>query len=151
MGAFLRGRALIAAAGDELDPAQLGALRIQRDAAVLAWEQAYAATIVHYLNQVLRHMESFGGDGYTFLDHAKHWSEGKGFALGLQFNPRSKLSREGFLRLHALLRDAPVLPTAPPADIAQYKADLLEARALLQAAYGFDPANIGGATGEGGW
>jgi hypothetical protein len=56
-----------------------------------SWEGAVAATVVHYINDVLGDMAKFDTDEYSYASHAKHWGELKGFALGLQFNPWSPL------------------------------------------------------------
>jgi hypothetical protein len=149
--AFLTGRAIISSAEGELDDAQRAALLVQRDIIVQSWEKAISATVVHYINDVLRHMVAFNTVDYTFNDHAKHWSEMKGFALGLQFSPFSPLSDAQFVEMHQLMRDAPVLPSAELTEIGQYRADLLAARAILAQAYGFDPANVGDAQGNDGW
>ncbi|MCA9583170.1 MAG: DUF4856 domain-containing protein, partial [Myxococcales bacterium] len=106
--AFVAGRTLITEAGGELSEAQLAELKGHRDAAVAAWEAAIAATAVHYINEVLATMETFGTDDYDFAGHAKAWSELKGFALGFQFNPRSPVSDTDFVMLHTLIGDAPV-------------------------------------------
>jgi hypothetical protein len=151
MKAFLHGRALIAAAKGPLTEVEKAALEKQRDIAVLAWEKAIAASAVHYINEVLVDMARFGGAEYKFVDHAKHWSELKGFALSLQFNPRSPLTDAQFETLHAKLGDRPVLPNASPTDIAAYKAGLIEARGLLKTAYGFADANMGDSNGLNGW
>lgn len=148
---FVEGRRLLAETSGPLDEAQRAALLAHRDGALTAWEGAIAATIVHYINDVLRDMGAFGSESYSFGDHAKHWSELKGFALSLQFNPRSPLSDADFATLHALLGDAPVLPDADPEAIAAYREALLEARALIGAAYGFDAGNLGDADGTNGW
>ena len=140
------GRALIREAGGALGDGQLAELRRYRDQVVGAWEGAIAATVVHYINDVLQDMAA--GDAYDFAGHAKHWSELKGFALSLQFNPRSAVSDTDFVRLHALIGQAPVLPGG---DLDGYAADLLEARALIGAAYGFDALNLGDDAGENGW
>jgi hypothetical protein len=150
MTGFLTGRAIIAAADGELDDEQMSALQQQRDAAVLAWESAVAATVVHYINDTLQVMNTFDSGDYDMLNHAKVWSEAKGFALGLQFNPRSPLG-DDFAEFHQLLGDAPVLPDADPDDIDQYRADLLDARDILGEAYMFDEANLGDDNGENGW
>ena len=150
-GAFLDGRAYIASIDGELDAAQQDVLRGYRDTIVRGWEEALAASAVHYVNDTLRDMSAFGTEDYAFADHAKHWSELKGFALSLQFSPHSPLSDADFLRLHDLIGQAPVLETASAADVDAAKADLLEARALLGTAYGFDPANLGDDDGNGGW
>ncbi len=151
-GAFLAGRGLLAeTAGTALTADQLAELKGHRDRAVSAWEAAIAATVVHYINEVLVDMSTFGGDAYDFGVHAKHWSELKGFALSLQFNPRSPLNDSDFAQLHAYLGDAPVLATAGAGAIDGYKADLLAARALIGEAYGFDAPDLGDDHGEGGW
>ena len=149
---FWGGRALLhETAGRALTAEEFAALQAFRDDAEQAWEKAIAATVVSYLNAVLRDMAAFGTEDYDFPGHAKHWSEAKGFALSFQFNPRSPLSDDDFAALHAALGTAPVLPTADAADIAAYAGGLRDAKALLAAAYGFDPANMGDDNGEGGW
>ncbi|MBI2058483.1 MAG: DUF4856 domain-containing protein [Nitrospirae bacterium] len=152
MTAFLEMRAIAgAAAGRELLPDEMARVKELRDQAVLAWEKAFSATVLHYINEVLQIMAKFGTADYKFEDHAKAYSELKGFALGLQFNPRKKLSDAQFTRLHELLEDAPVLPGAAADRIASYRQGLIEGRGLLQSAYGFAEANMGDANGKGGW
>ncbi len=144
---FVTGRAIITRAageGRELTDAELADLKIQRDAALGAWERALASTAVHYVNDTLGDMDTFGTDAYSFTDHAKHWSELKGFALGLQFNPRSPLTKAQFAQLHGLIGDAPTLPDATAPEIEAYRADLEAARALLGESYGFAAANLEG-------
>ena len=80
------------------------------------------------------------GDDYDFYDHAKHWSELKGFALSLQFNRRSPVTAENFARVQDLIGTAPALPGAENFDA--YGEGLLEARAILQQAYGFDDNDV---------
>lgn len=75
----------------------------------------------------------------------------KGFALGLQFNPRSAMADEDFATLHDYLGTGPVLPGASDDEVGAYAGDLLAARALIASAYGFDSANLGGDDGTGGW
>ena len=150
-GHFIDGRRLIAESAGPLTEDERAALLAHRDGAVAAWEAAIGATIVHYINDVLRDMGSFGTAEYDFAAHAKHWSELKGFALSLQFNPRSPLSDADFATLHGLLGDAPVLPSAGATAAADYELRLAEARALLGAAYGFDAGNLGDAEGNNGW
>ncbi|MEM9490007.1 MAG: DUF4856 domain-containing protein, partial [Myxococcota bacterium] len=106
---------------------------------------------VHYINDTLQDMNTFGTDNYSFTDHAKHWSELKGFALSLQFSPMSPLLPEQFEELHTLLGDAPVLANATEAEITEYRAALISARTLLGDAYDFDAANLGDENGENGW
>jgi hypothetical protein len=142
INAFLTGRAIIANAGDVLTGEEMNALQEQRDIAVLTWEKCIASTAVHYINDVLGDMKQFGTDDYNFLSHAKDWSELKGFALSLQFNPRSPLNDADFATLHAKIGDAPVLPTAEDGAAADYEAALLEARSILQIAYDFDGDNV---------
>ena len=124
---------------DELDT-----LTGHAEAATLAWEKAFAATVVHYINDTIADTEAIGTSGYSFLDHAKHFSEMKGFALGLQFNPKKQISDADFVLLHAYLRDAPVLATAAQIERDLYVTELLAARDILQLAYGFSQANVEG-------
>ena len=141
--AFRTGRALITAAYESGQEVDLGALSAQRDIAVLAWERAYAATAIHYINDVLAEMDAIGGEDYSFADHAKHWSELKGFALSFQFNPRSPMSEADFAAVHAAIGDAPVgASPSEPVDDAPYRAELLDARKLIGDAYDFDEANV---------
>lgn len=143
--ALVAGRQLIHDADGELSAEQLAALKVQRDLVVSTWEKCIAATVVHYINDTLSDMEKFGPAEYSFEDHAKHWSELKGFSLGLQFNPKSPMN-EGtrFADFHGLVNDAPVLPddAGGQAAIDAYKADLAAARTIIQQAYGFSDANV---------
>ncbi len=152
--AFRTGRAIIAQAGGPLDDTQQAALREQRDLALGAWEAAIAATVVHYINDVLAIMEDFGTAAYDhdrFLAHAKAWSELKGFGLMFQFNPRSPVTDAQFAMFHTLVGDRPVLPADGDAAAAAYRMALRDARAILGTAYGFDAANLGDDVGAGGW
>ncbi|MDQ8150662.1 MAG: DUF4856 domain-containing protein [Gemmatimonadota bacterium] len=148
---FLGGRALLASTTTDLSADELASLQAFRDQAVLAWERAIAASVVHYINGVVVQMDAMGTETYSFDDHAKKWSEMKGFALVFQFNPRSPLTDEQFVALHDLLGTRPVLATAGAETISDYQADLLAARAMIGTAYGFDAANLGGDDGTGGW
>lgn len=145
--AFVTGRQLILDAGDELDADELEQLKAQRDIAVDTWEKCIAATVAHYINETLADMDKFGTEEYSFESHAKHWSELKGFSLGLQFNPRSPMLEDTrFVDFHGYIGDAPVLPNDAGGDAAidQYKADLQAARDIIQEAYGFSEANVQG-------
>lgn len=149
MEAFLAGRALISDADGALSTQELETLKGHRDQAVKAWEDAIAATVVHYINDVLQDMDNFVADNgtYSYIAHTKHWSEMKGFALGLQFNPRSPLNvtSEGatatrFEEFHNLVRERPSLPG--DGDFDTYRDDLVEARALMQSAYGYAEIDV---------
>lgn len=135
--AFHEGRSIIAS-GDA-SPEAVARLAVARDAAVLAWEESIAATAIHYINDTIADMEAIGTDDYSFVDHAKHWSELKGFIFAPQFNPRSPLSAADFAMVHALIQDRPVLADA---DTDAVIADFLTARGLLAAAYGFESADV---------
>lgn len=145
---FLTGRALITDAAGPLTDTQMAALKTARDQAMSAWESALAATAVHYVNDTLRDTLAIGTDDYSFEDHAKHWSELKGFALSFQFNPRSALSETDFVALHDELGNAPAITLATRDD---YIAALLRARDILGDAFGFSAAQLGNDQGEEGW
>lgn len=148
---FSQGRFLLDATDGELSAAELEALQGHRDMAVLAWEKAIASTLVHYANEVIADTDAIGTSDYDFGTHAKHWSELKGFSLSLQFSPRSEMSDTDFVTLQDYLGTAPVLSTATSGEIADYRADLLAARALIGTSYGFDSDNLGDADGLNGW
>jgi hypothetical protein len=143
MTAFLTGRAIITHADGELSSEAMSDLQAQRDIAVLGWEKSLAATTVHYINDTLADLS---GDDVAFEDIAKHWSELKGFALSLQFNPRKQINDSDFATLNELIGTEPGMD-----DVASYKADLVSARDILASAYGFATENLGDANGEGGW
>jgi hypothetical protein len=146
---FRAGRHLISSADGALSPAQVTALKSERDRAIQAWEKAIAATVVHYINDLLKDHAKFSTPDYKFLDHAKHWSELKGFALALQFNPKKLITTAQLTDLHARLGEAPALPGSP--NVAAYRTGLLEAKVILKNAYNFSDANLGDDQGEGGW
>jgi hypothetical protein len=131
------GRNLIASTQGALSDAEIDELKGYSDTAVTAWEKAIAATVIHYINDTIGDMEA---DEYNFYDHAKHWSELKGFALSFQFNRRSPMTAEQFAALHAAIGTAPVLPGAENFDA--YKQGLVDIRGVVGTVYGFDAADI---------
>lgn len=140
MEAFLAGRELINAnVGMALSDDQMETLKGYRDVVVDGWERAIAATVVHYINDTHADLATLGTDDFNYADAAKHYSELKGFALGLQFNPYSKITDEQYAEIHTLIGDAPVLSAA---DVADYQADLIEARDIIEAALSFDSENV---------
>lgn len=140
MEAFLAGRALINEnVGMALSTEQMEELKGYRDVVVDGWERAIAATVVHYINDTHADLAKLGTDDFNYADAAKHYSELKGFALGLQFNPYSKITDEQFAEIHTLIGDAPVLTAA---DVAAYQADLIAARDIIEAALSFDSENV---------
>lgn len=146
--AFHAGRKLINDAADDLTPAQVAELEGYAVTAANTWEKCIAATVVHYINDVQDDLDYTDAAG--FKDLAKHWSEMKGFALGLQFNPESPLTEQQFIDLHAAMGTAPVLadgsqnggpgPVDNAAAIQAYKDGLDTARTILSTAYGADDA-----------
>ncbi len=145
--AFVKGRTIISKASDPLTTAELDALKAQRDIIVTNWEKAIAATVVHYINEVLNDdMAKFPpATGYSYADHIKHWGEMKGFSLGFQFNPRSPMNTgTRFADFHTKVGEKPVLPNASAAAITAYKTALGEARDILKTAYSFDETDVAG-------
>ena len=149
-----------------LSPDAAAALAVQIEIAALTWEKCIAATVVHYINDVQGDMANFVGDEFADLDNfkdlAKHWSEGAGFALGLQFSPFSPfrdasvpgIDVNSLKTILQLLGTAPVLAdgtqngllfngaSSPAAAREDYLANLNQARDILQKAYGFDATNV---------
>lgn len=153
--AFKTGRAIITETGEDfadMSTDEQEALLAARDAAVKAWEAAYAATVVHYINDTLADLAAIDDSEaeFSLADLAKHFSEMKGFALSFQFHRNSPLNAEldddsgdtGFQRLHQLLGDAPPCVAGVCTNDQDYRDDLLEARALMGDAYGFAQENL---------
>lgn len=160
--AFLAGRFILnqyAASSEALSAEQQAELNAQIEIAAKTWEKCISATVVHYINDVIADMGKFSNgtyaDAQNFLDLAKHWSEMKGFALGLQFSPYSPF-RDGSVagidvdtlkNLLSDMGDAPVLADGsqngvpatgtPQQAIDAYIAKLQAARSTLKTAYGF--------------
>ena len=143
--AFVLGRTIInAAAGTALSADQMATVLEQRDTAVLVWEKAISATVVHYINDTQADLDKVGTDGYTadnYADLAKHWSELKGFSLNLQFNPHSPMTDAQFATMQEKIG---MKPATVAADVAAYKTQLDEVRTMLQEVYNFDADNVTG-------
>ena len=167
MDAFLAGRQILSNAANSgtMSASEEAALAVQIKAAALAWEKCIAATVIHYINDVTTDMGKYSEGSFAdvgnFTDVGKHWSEMKGFALGLQFSPFSPFRDEAVTSvdlndlktLLADLGDAPMLADgsqggvfASDTDtaIAAYTSKLASVRQTLQTAYGFDADNVAG-------
>ncbi len=180
--AFLTGRQILQNAAVGATESTPGTLSVEAEAALSTqitiaaqtWEKCIAATVVHYINDVIADMGNFSGDDFAdldnFLDLAKHWGEMKGFALGLQFSPYSPFrTREVMVdgsaqtvsvdiadlqEVLSLMGDAPVLADGSQGGVAPggtaeaarnaYIVDLESARDILQDAYAFDAENVTG-------
>ncbi|CAM3952469.1 DUF4856 domain-containing protein [Pseudoalteromonas byunsanensis] len=142
--AFFAGRKLISDnVGTELTDAQLDELKAYAVAATAAWEKSISATVVHYINDTVADLEEMKAGTYEadkFVTLAKHWSEMKGFALNLQFNPESPFNSEAnagkFAQMNELMGNKPVV--GAEADMQAYIAQLQQARDILEQVYGFD-------------
>jgi len=162
---FLVGRRILqnAEEAQELTAEADAALQAQINAASVAWESCIAATVIHYINDVVADMGEIQPPVYgslgNYTDLTKHWAEMKGFALGLQFSPVSPFrtigtiagieGTEALRRVLILMGDAPVLADGsqagvtstgtPDEALAAYEARLLEARDILEEAYSLNP------------
>ncbi|TMP37899.1 DUF4856 domain-containing protein [Pseudoalteromonas rubra] len=151
--AFYKGRELINSTEGALSETQMETLKGHAKDALLAWEKAIAATVVHYINDTQKDLDLLAAElagtaeeEYTSSDFAtlaKHWSEMKGFALNFQFNRFSPFYADGnvgkFEQMHTLMGTQPAI-TADA--IAAYKVDLQAARDILEEVYGFDAENV---------
>ncbi|MDK1311464.1 DUF4856 domain-containing protein [Pseudoalteromonas ardens] len=156
--AFYNGRKLINSTEGALSETQMETLQGHAKDALLAWEKAIAATVVHYINDTQKdldrlaselagtHADDYDGEQYEpsdFATLAKHWSEMKGFALNFQFNRHSPFYTESnigkFEEMHDFMGTQPAI-TADA--IPTYKEDLQKARDILQEVYGFDAENV---------
>jgi hypothetical protein len=151
--AFYNGRKLINSTNGALNETQMETLKGHAKDALLAWEKAIAATVVHYINDTQKDLDLLAAElagtaeeEYTSSDFAtlaKHWSEMKGFALNFQFNRFSPFYAQAnvgkFEQMHTLMGTQPAI-TADA--IAAYKVDLKAARDILEEVYGFDAENV---------
>lgn len=150
--AFYNGRKLLSDnAGTTLTAEHMTELEGYATEARLVWEQAIVATSIHYINDVLNNddgdIDDIASGDYTheqYYAFAKHWSEMKGFALSMQFNPVSPFvnvnrdantgsATEQFKKLHQLMANAPVIEGTDAVEA--YKKGLIEARNILRDAY----------------
>lgn len=162
MDAFVLSRKILQNAefAQELTADEQAVLDEQLAIAATTWEQCIAATAVHYINDVLGDINDMEAPNFldlgNFTDLAKHWAEMKGFALGLQFSPYSPfrtgavdgIDVDDLKAVLSLMGDAPVLADGSQGGVAAsgtaqealdaYAADLLQARDILEAAYGFN-------------
>ena len=104
------------------------------------WETTLAGITIHYINATLNAMYAYGTPSYSFMNHAKFWSEMKGFGLSFQFNPISLLEPALFKEFHRLVGDRPILMTASWNEIEDYQDRLYKARDILSEAFGFSEA-----------
>ncbi|WP_052480883.1 DUF4856 domain-containing protein [Gilvimarinus agarilyticus] len=157
--AFIAGRHILAqaSAAGELTGEQQAQLDEHIAVAAVTWEKCVAATVVHYINDVIADMGEFSDGKFASLENfknlAKHWGEMKGFALGLQFSPESPFARNDDVRdsLRLILErmgDAPVLADGTQAGVDyqggtdEYIEELTHARNLMRIAYNFDEENV---------
>ena len=98
---FYGGRTIIANAAHDatgLSDAEMVELVAHRDMAIGAWEKAIAATVIHYINDMIADISAYDADEmagtvgtadatYSFSDYIKHWGEAKGFASGSSSTP----------------------------------------------------------------
>jgi hypothetical protein len=156
--AFLLGRHVLSEATSvgTLSAGRAAVVEAQAVAASLAVEKCIAATVIHYINDVTDDIAEIANEQYAdagnFKDYAKHWSEMKGFALGLQFSPDSpwRASDAKLTELKGILADmgdAPVLADGSQNGVAAtgtaaealsaYVTTLDAARDLMGQTYGF--------------
>ena len=146
MDAFIAGRALIQA-NFGTDPVlgegyQAELVEISK-VALNNWEKAVAATVVHYINDVVADYETFGTPKFNAaakVNLATHWSEMKGFALGLQFSQIPMISVADLKTVHAAMGEAPELANKDA--VSAYIVKLQSARDVMQTAYAFDAENV---------
>jgi hypothetical protein len=139
--AFLKGRTLIVNQGTTQEIAA-EATKVSQ-----TWEKIIVATVVHYINDVLADMSTLTAGEVAGKNKAAlntHWAEGKGYAVGLQFNPAKQITTAQLEQFHALLGNAPTYALPGTAAYTKAVADLIAAKAILKQAYGFSDANMAG-------
>ena len=134
--AFLTGRALITAEGDQAD------IEVHQITAANGMEKVIAATVVHYINDTLADMAQIGTSNYSQKDHNKHWAEMKGYAIGLQTSSFKLISDSQLRELAGTMGTAPVYAEPGSSAYNTAVANLNRARDVLQEAYGFAAADV---------
>lgn len=148
MVAFLEGRQLILdnhgttpVVGDELHTRLAGIA----DRAVTGLEKVIAISVVKYINQTIAELDNYvvGANNNDVAELAKLWSELKGFALGLQFNPNPTMTEAQQIDLHTKIGQSPInkLETEH-GSVTDYVTELEAARTLVQEAFGFDATAV---------
>jgi len=115
------------------------------DRAVKGLEKVIAISVIKYINESIDDLDGYVvGAGNNDVDNlAKHWSELKGFALGLQFSPIATMTEAQQIDLHDKIGQSPIAKLETEhQDKALYIADLEAARTLVQTAFGFDAAAV---------
>lgn len=135
--AFYAGRKALAegksATSDEVLDAATDALE--------AWEKVIAATALHYVNEVIADQNALDENDkseYSLLDHAKHWSELKGFSLALQYNDNRIISTSQLKTLQSYIGNEPAQVSYDSEAGIEVLAKLDSARVLLGEVYGFE-------------
>ncbi len=106
----------------------------------IVWEKIIAATVVHYLREITDDLNESSIDTDNL---AKHFSEGKGFLIALQYGGNYKLINDSDLQsLHNLMGQNPSAGIVDATAISQYKSDLAEAKNILRRIYNFKQDNI---------
>jgi len=117
------------------------------DRAVKGLEKVIAISVIKYINESIDDLDAYvvGAGNNDVDDLAKHWSELKGFALGLQFSPIATMTMTEAqqIDLHDKIGQSPIAKLETEhQDKALYIADLEAARTLVQTAFGFDAAAV---------
>lgn len=135
---FLAGRAIIAGKGSETE------LTAQRKIVVETWEKVIAATVIHYINEVIADMDNLTEQSTpeNSTDLNKHWAEMRGYALALYYSPFRKISDQDMGIFQGYLEMKPVHTTAQTIEHSQYRSRLGLARTILQNTYAFNGADV---------
>jgi hypothetical protein len=108
-----------------------------------SFEKVLAASGLHYINENIALIDTPLAE-YSFKEHAKIWSEMKGFLLALQFNPDPILPVAALIEVHDLIGDQPALWSEGEAVMSDYRGKLLQARDILAAHYQYSAATAAG-------
>ncbi len=144
--AFLEGRTLIHNQGAMTE------ILAQRDIIVNNWEKVIAATVVHYVNDVLADMtelydsdQDAGALSEGSVNLNKHWAEMRGFTIALQYNDFKLISDSDLESVAEIMGLKPVYPADGEDTFEDYKSALsTTVKSTLQTAYGFSDANMAG-------
>lgn len=131
--AFLTGRAVIAGQGTS------ALIQEERETVVETWEQIIGATLIHYINRMVVHLDALTDQSSpeNSAEMNRDWAAMKALALTLQFNPDKQIEDQDLQIVHNYLKTAPQYFPPGTSEYSAYRAALGLARTIIQNAYAF--------------
>jgi hypothetical protein len=142
--AFLDGRQLI---NNHIDTDIAGNAEFSQallhEASVITrnWDRVMAAQLIHYLNRAAVSSVHYGPIPALNDIYANDWANVKSYALALQFNPDSLMSKDELIEIHTLIGSFPVVKNDTN-KLRTYSNKLLMARDKIGSIYNISEMNL---------